>query len=114
IDQFSFSALAQTMYGTPVTVAGGGASSINVMATAATPTITMGPLTMGAGATLNVGAEAGTPTNLPYGLTLGATILNGTNTFAVANNGTGTGTLTLGPVSGAGSLAKTGAGTLVL
>jgi autotransporter-associated beta strand protein len=117
IDQFSYNLLAQSVYSSPVTVAGGGASSINVIATAATPTITMGALSMGAGGTLNVGAEAGTAANLAYGLTFGATTLSGTNTFAVANNGTGTGTLTLGALNDGGTAAtitKTGAGALTL
>src|SRR5438045_3720909 len=79
------------------------------------PPVTMGAMSMGVGRTLTVGAEAGTPANLAYGLTFGATTLNGAATFAVANNGTGTGTVTLGPVGGAGgSITKTGPGTLAL
>jgi autotransporter-associated beta strand protein len=115
IDQFSYNLLAQTVYSNAVSVAGGGASTVNVIPTAATPTITMGTLGMGAGSTLNVGVETGSPNNLAYGLTFGATTLNGAATFNVANNGTGTGTLTLNSVGGTGSsLTKAGAGTLVL
>jgi fibronectin-binding autotransporter adhesin len=114
IDQFSYTVLSQSVYATPVTVADAAAATVNVIPTAATPTITQGTLTMGVGSTLNVGAEPGSPTNLAYGLTFGATTLNGATTFAVANNGTGTGTLTLGPVGGVGSLTKTGSGTLLL
>ena len=65
-------------------------------------------------------AERGPPTPAPpanqaFGLTFGAATLNGATTFNVANNGTGTGTLTLGALSGAsGSITKTGAGNLVV
>lgn len=56
--------------------------------------------------------------NTPYGFNLGAVTLNGNTTFNTANNGTGTGTLTINGVvsqtGGARSVTKTGAGTLVM
>jgi autotransporter-associated beta strand protein len=115
IDNFSFTTQSLTVYNTPVSVAAGASATVNVIPAALTPTITLGPLNMGAGSTLNVAAETGTPANLAYGLTFGAATLGGAATFAVANNGTGAGTLTLGATGGAtGALTKTGPGTLVL
>ncbi|MDP2323032.1 MAG: autotransporter-associated beta strand repeat-containing protein, partial [Gammaproteobacteria bacterium] len=48
-----------------------------------------------------------------YGLTTGALTLNGPAIFNVSNNGTGTGTLTVGTIAGAFTITKTGAGNLV-
>ena len=117
ISNFSFSSAGGlTTYANNISVAAGSSgnnlvANVNVAATSATPTVTMGNLTMGAYSTLSVASDASTPANINYGLTLGATALSGATTFNVANNGTGTGVLTLtGVVSGAsGSLTKTGA-----
>ena len=80
----------------------------------------MGDLSVGSGSgtTLNVTATTA-PMGQAYGLTLGTTTLAGDVTFNVANNtngaGNALGTLTLGPVSGAGfGITKAGAGRLTL
>lgn len=77
-------------------------------------THTLGTLAIG-NQTLTVGAGSNVATNSSFGLTFGATTLSGASTFLVNNNGTGTGTLTLGAVgqSGTGSVTKSGSGTLV-
>ena len=101
-----------------VVLNGGTNSTIDVAATATGPTMTIGTLSVGSGAgtTLNVTATTA-PMNQAYGLTIGATTLAGNVVFNVANNGAGTGTLTLGAISDGGSnssITKTGAGTLTL
>jgi autotransporter-associated beta strand protein len=116
IDQFSYNFVAQSVYTTPVSIAAAASATLTVKATAGAPTITLGALTFGAGSNLSVAAETGTPANLAYGLTFaGATALSGTNQITVANNGTGTGTLTLGGVvSGSSALTTAGAGKIVM
>jgi autotransporter-associated beta strand protein len=118
ISNFSYSAgastapLASTVYGNALTVAAGISANVNVLASAAQPTVTMGNLALASGSALNVAAEVGTPADLAYGLTLGSATLAGPATLAVADNGAGLGTLTLASVAGTGSLTKTGAGSL--
>jgi len=116
ISNFSFTSPAvQATYANNVVVnAGSGPSTVSVTPTAGAPTITMGALTVNAGGILNVVPGTGSPANQAYGLNFGGTTLNGAATFGVVNNGTGTGTLMLGTVGGAGSLTKTGTGSLVL
>src|SRR5439155_9682111 len=82
-------------YANNVSIAAG-TSTIQVAATSVAPTISMGALTAAAGSTLNVVPDASTPANQAFGLPLGAATLDGATTLNVANNGTGTGTLTLG------------------
>jgi autotransporter-associated beta strand protein len=99
-------AAAQT-YQNDVTVSGD--SSIDV---SGSMNATMGALAIG-GNKLSI-TSADTTTN-SYGLTFGATTLNGAATFDVAASaGGGAGTVVLGPISGPGGLAKTGAGAVRL
>ena len=72
----------------------------------------------GAPSTLNVTASTA-PTNQAYGLALGSVSLNGNLTLNVINNGTGLGTLSLGPLNDSGSaqsltLGGSNTGTVVL
>lgn len=86
-----------------------------VTAAATATTHTVGALTMGSGLTLTVNPNttqiSGGAT--AFGLTTGALTLNGPAIFNVSNNGTGTGTLTVGTIAGAFTITKTGAGNLV-
>jgi autotransporter-associated beta strand protein len=119
ISNFSYTVTGSAVYANNVVLNGGTNSTIDVAATAANPpTVTMGTLSVGngVGTTLNVTATTA-PMDQAYGLTFGATMLAGNVTFNVANNGAGTGTLTLGAVSDGGSnssLTKIGAGALTL
>ncbi len=94
-------------------------ATIDVAATASIPSVTMGNLAVNSGdgaATLNVTATTA-PSNLAYGLNLGAVNLNNNVTLNVANNGTGTGTLTLGALNDVGNsriMTINGAGTVSL
>lgn len=101
-------------YTNAVTLSPSTTSTVAAAVTAALPSVTLGALTTGAGSGLNVVADPATPANLAYALGFSGATLNGPTTFTVANNGTGTGTLTLGTVGGTGSLTKAGAGTLLL
>ncbi len=120
ISNFTFSTGAGAgVYTNSLFMNAGTNSQITVVATAAVPTITVGPLTVNSGAdsTLNIAADSTVPANQAYGLTTGAVTLNGNPTFNVAKNGTGTGTLTLGALNdGASSrtITITGAGRVLL
>jgi autotransporter-associated beta strand protein len=76
-------------------------------------THTLGTLAIGT-STLTINSGANVSANSAYGVAFGATTISGDATVSVANNGTATGTLTLGALTngGSGSLTKTGAGTL--
>ena len=106
------------VYGNNLTVNDGVTSTIDVAATALSPTITMGTLTSGSGSHLNVTATQVTATDQAYGLTLGNATLTGITTIDIANAaGGGAGTLRLGNISDgatAGGLVLTGQGTLIL
>jgi autotransporter-associated beta strand protein len=114
IDQFSYTTPDLTVYPAPVTVAAGANAALNVIATSTFPTVTINSLTIGPGATVSVGADPSTPAGQVYGLTIGTAMLNGPVTLAVTNNGTATGTLTLGAVGGTGGITKTGNGVLAI
>ncbi len=71
---------------------------------------TMGALTINASRLSVTSADA---TTNPYSLALGATTLNGAASFDIASSsGGGAGSLSLGAISGTGSITKSGAGTL--
>ncbi len=63
--------------------------------------VTLGTLSIGANTLSVTGGSAGA--NVPYSLTFGATSINGSPNFNVTNNGTGTGTLTVGRITDLGS-----------
>jgi hypothetical protein len=100
---------APVAYANAVVVPAGASPTIALAAVA----VNVGTFAPQAGtSTLNVAADALLAANTPYRLTFGGANLAGSTTVNVANNGTGTGTVTLGTVSGPGSLTKTGAGLL--
>ena len=108
ISNFSYTVTGSAVYANNVVLNGGINSTIDVAATAATPlTVTMGTLSVGSGpgTTLNLTATTA-PMNQAYGLTFGATTLAGNVTFNVANNGAGTGTLTLAPSATGARIAR--------
>jgi autotransporter-associated beta strand protein len=75
-------------------------------------TATLGTLSVGSNKLSVTSADA---TTNPYSLTFGATTVNGNATVDVApSTGGGPGTVTLGNISGSGSITKTSAGTLKL
>ena len=125
ISNFSFNVAGATAeYANNLTLTNGATATVDVAATSANPTITMGMLSVGAGPStltqLNVTGST-VASGQTYGLTLGATTLAGNVAFNVANNtaggGNALGTLTLGPVSDGGGgygITMSGAGTLVL
>jgi fibronectin-binding autotransporter adhesin len=119
ISNFSYS-YGSTVYANSIAVSAGATSTIEVGATQALPTVTMGPLTVAAGApsVLNViPATATVAVNQAYTLVLGEATLGGAVTLNVANNGSGTGTLVLGPLNDAGaakSIAFGGPGNVIL
>ena len=77
-------------------------------------THSMGSLTAN-GYTMTVTNNANVSVNTPYGLTFGTTTIGwSTPTFSVANNGTGTGTLTLGSLVNNYNITKSGNGVLYL
>lgn len=104
------SVMGTATYANDVTVAAGTPGTLEARAAATT----LGTLAMASGATLNATPSALLLAHAAYGVTLGATALAGPATFGIDNNGTGVGTLTLGPVSGAGPLTKNGNGVLIL
>ena len=119
ISNFTFTSAATpaTTYPNTLTVAADVTGNVSVVGTSVNPTITLGPLTMGANATLNLSAAGSSPPDSNYGLTVGATTLNAAPTFTVANHGTGTGTLTLGALADGGTartVSKQGPGVLAL
>ncbi len=108
---------ANTIYNAPLVINADTTIEVSRVTAAATATThTVGTLTIGGGTTLSVtpnttqisgGATA-------YGLTTGALTLTSNGAiFNVANNGTGTGTLTVGTISGAFTFVKAGAGDFV-
>jgi autotransporter-associated beta strand protein len=113
--RFTSSGLVSTAYDNDVTLSDGASANLAILAGLGSRDYSLGNLTMGTGATLRLSPETGSPVNEAYRLRLGTTTLAGPATFEVANNGTATGTLVLGEIHGAaGSLTKTGDGTLVL
>ncbi|HLX62492.1 MAG TPA: C25 family cysteine peptidase [Planctomycetota bacterium] len=97
-------------------IAANNTPTLAIAATAASPAVTLGTLSLGTSASFSIVPDASTPANQGFALTMGATALNGNATIGVANNGTGLDTVTLGAVaeSGQSSLTKNGTGTLSL
>jgi len=108
-----------TFTANPITVSGTGTATIqhDRSSSGAGVVYTFGTLGIGS-QTLAVNSVSGgnVTNNTSYGITLGATTLSGNSIFDVANNGSGTGTLTLASVtSPAGtSLTKNGNGALTV
>ena len=97
---------AQT-YANPINVSADSSIDVSVSLNA-----TVGPLSIGANKLSVTSADV---TTNPYSLTFGATNVGGAATFDVANSaGGGAGKIVLGPVSGSGSITKTGTGKLRL
>ena len=109
-----WSGLDTGSYANTINVLPGATASIEM----SVPTVNVAGLQMGAGAGMTVtpGTDLGptTASSPPFILSASQTTLSGTNSFNVANNGTGTGTLALSSVGGSGGLVKTGSGVLAL
>ncbi len=122
ISNFSYTLAAGTpnTYANSVTLPASSNATIDVGASAgASPiAVAMGGLTVNAGgaATLNVTASTA-PTGQSYSLSLGAVTLGSGLSLNVSNNGTGSGTLSLGALNDGGTpqtVNLSGAGTVVL
>ena len=111
VSQFAYSS-ASYSYSNALAVALAANSSVAV----AMPTLSMGNLSLGDSGTLSVAPDATLSANTAYTLTMGTTSVGSNATLSVANNGSGTGTVVLGALSGDAttSLRKTGAGVLAL
>jgi autotransporter-associated beta strand protein len=103
----------QNNFGRNVTVNADGTISTgrNTAGTAAVHQLAT--LTMAPNRTLTLSSGALNTIDTAYGLTFTTTTLQGPATFNVNNNGTGLGTLTVGTLSGAFPITKTGAGELL-
>ena len=108
---------ANTTYNAPLVINANTIIEISRVTAAATATThTVGTLTIGGGTTLfvtpNTTQISGGAT--AYGLSTNAlTLTSDGAVFDVSNNGTGTGTLTVGTISGAFTFVKAGAGDFV-
>ncbi len=93
-----------------------GTHTISVAATATSSSINLGTLSTASNAQVTINANGTTPANQAFSVGFGAVTLNGNATLNVANNGTGTATVTAGPVgeTAPSTLAKGGNGTLLL
>ena len=116
ISNFSYG--VDSTYSNNLVLKGGAAATIDVVPTGDNVDGCHGKLIgqQRSGSTLNVTASAA-PADMAYGLSLGATTLAANVTFNVANNGAGTGSLTLGAVGDTSTgfgVTKSGAGTLIL
>jgi autotransporter-associated beta strand protein len=97
-------------------VVGSGVTTANI--SLAATAVSVGALNYQAGtSTLNVGPDVLLSTNTAYTLGFGPLSILGTGTLNVANNGTATGTVTVGALNDGGvarTFTKAGAGTLTL
>src|SRR5262249_30963618 len=103
------------VYNNSVSVTGQSTLAIGAIAGATAVTFT-GGLSMAAGSTLNFQADTASPANLVYSATFqGPTTISGAVAVNITDNGTASGTLSVGaiPNSAAGSITKTG-GTLIV
>lgn len=111
---FRLSADGNTSFTSTITVNADATIQVDrITAAATTVTHSVGTIAIGGGRTLTVNSSDIT-SGTAYGLTTGAVTLSaGGAIFDVANNGVGTGTLTLGTITGAFPITKTGAGDLL-
>ena len=113
ISNFLFGGGANPQYANAVSVAAGASGELN-LGTAYTTAAQVGNLTLNAGSTLIVTRSGSATPNSAYSITAGTTTLAGSVTINVSNNGSGLGTLSLGPLSGSGNLTLGGPGALYL
>ncbi len=102
-------------FGRNTTLGGSATLSVDRVTAGSGVTHTLGTLSAGT-FTLTVQAGGNITSGSAYGATFGASTITGNTTFTVANNGAGTGTLTLGALSASAlrRITKLGDGTLVL
>ena len=116
ISNFTYTpATASSSYGENLQTTAGTTSTLTILAAAGNPAVAAsGNLTLATGSTLNVTADPTIPANQSYGLAVqGNVSLTANSNLAVANNGTGAGTVTIGGIlSGTGAI--TGAGNVVV
>ncbi len=100
-------------YANALNVAQNATSELN-LATQNTTSMTFGNLTLNSGATLNITRSGLTTPNSAYTVAPSGTTLTGNASIGVANNGSGPGTFSPGPVIGNGNLTMNGPGTLAM
>lgn len=116
ISNFSYG--VNSAYANGIVLPAGVTANLDVAPSSVASSVSMGMLTVngGSSSTLNVTASTA-PADTPYGLSLSGATLSGNLTLNVANNGAGTGTVTIGAINDTGAgfgVTKTGPGTLVL
>jgi autotransporter-associated beta strand protein len=106
---------AAVAFGRAITLNADGTILISRLAPGAGVTHTNTTLTMAAGRTLTVAAGANINADTAYGLSFitAGSVLQGTSTFHIDNNGTGVGTINMNTMSGAFPITKTGTGDLI-
>ncbi|HEX8915815.1 MAG TPA: autotransporter-associated beta strand repeat-containing protein [Humisphaera sp.] len=100
VTNFAYASTAAVSVPNAVTVAAAATAAVDVTNLSAGG---VGPLAVGAGATLNV-TNTGAAANAPYTLSATSVVLAAGSSVAVANHGTGAGTLATGGFAGVGSV----------